>query len=114
MAGANRKKEVQEAQKSIDFTKNKYQVEFDTTMGKIVLDMYSELAPGHCLNLLGLVKIGYYNGIKFHRVVKNFVIQAGCPDGIGTGGPGYTINQEFNPTKHVPGILSMARTADPN
>lgn len=114
MAEANRKKEVQEAQKSIDFSKNKYQIELETGMGKILLDMYADIAPGHCMNMLGLVKIGFYNGIKFHRIVKNFVIQAGCPDGLGSGGPGYKINQEFNPTKHVPGILSMARTSDPN
>lgn len=110
----NVKKEVTEAQKDIDFSKHKYQVEFTTSMGRILLDLYPDVAPGHCKNIIGLAKIGFYNGVKFHRVVKKFVIQAGCPQGTGTGGPGYTIDAEFNPIKHVPGILSMARTSDPN
>jgi cyclophilin family peptidyl-prolyl cis-trans isomerase len=65
-------------------------------------------------NFLALAKIGFYNGIKFHRIIKGFMIQGGCPLGRGTGGPGYTINAEFNATPHEPGVLSMARTNDPN
>ena len=111
---ANRKPEVDAAVADVDFSTTNYQVEFDTTMGKITLDLHPDNAPGHCKNIIGLAKIGYYDGIKFHRVIKGFVIQAGCPLGTGTGGPGYTIDAEFNDTDHVAGTLSMARTNDPN
>lgn len=111
---ANRTAEVQAAQQTLDFTKNRYQVELDTTLGKITLDLHTDVAPGHCKNLLGLAKIGYYDGLTFHRVIKGFMIQGGCPNGTGTGGPGYTIPAEFNATRHVAGVLSMARTSDPN
>lgn len=113
---ANRRAEVDKAleELKLDFDKHKYQIEFDTTMGPIRIDLYPDLAPGHVKNIIGLTKIGYYDGIIFHRVIDGFVIQAGCPYGNGTGGPGFTIPAEFNATKHVPGILSMARTNDPN
>jgi cyclophilin family peptidyl-prolyl cis-trans isomerase len=110
----NRKSEVDAAVADVDFSKNKYQVEFQTTMGRILLDLFTDVAPGHCKNLIGLVRIGFYDGIIFHRVIKDFVIQAGCPEGRGTGGPGYTIGAEFNGYRHEAGTLSMARTADPN
>ena len=110
----NRKVEVDAAAKELDFTKNKYQLELDTSMGKITLDMLSDVAPGHCTNVLSLAKIGYYDGLIFHRIIKGFMIQGGCPEGSGSGGPGYTIKAEFNDTKHEPGVLSMARTNDPN
>ncbi len=111
---ANRKAEVEKAQQTLDFNKNKYQLVLDTSMGKITLDMYPDVAPGHVKNMLGLAKIGYYDGLIFHRVIKGFMIQGGCPEGTGTGGPGYMIPAEFNATKHVAGVLSMARTSDPN
>lgn len=110
----NRKAEVDAAAKELDFTKNKYQLELDTSLGKITLDMLPDVAPGHVSNLLSLAKIGYYDGLIFHRIIKGFMIQGGCPEGSGTGGPGYTIKAEFNATKHEPGVLSMARTNDPN
>jgi peptidyl-prolyl cis-trans isomerase B (cyclophilin B) len=110
----NRKAEVEAAQKQIDLSQHKYQVVLDTSLGKITLDMLPEVAPGHVKNLLALTKIGYYDGLVFHRIIKGFMIQGGCPDGNGTGGPGYTINAEFNATKHEPGVVSMARTSDPN
>lgn len=110
----NRKSEVDAAAKEIDFAKNKYQIVLDTTLGKITLDMLPNVAPGHCTNMLALAKIGYYDGLIFHRVIKGFMIQGGCPEGSGTGGPGYTINAEFNATPHEPGVLSMARTSEPN
>jgi len=110
----NRKAEVDAAVADVDFSKNKYQVEFQTTMGRILLDLFPDVAPEHCKNLIGLVRIGFYNGIIFHRVIKGFVIQAGCPEGSGTGGPGYTIRAEFNRYLHEAGTLSMARTSDPN
>jgi peptidyl-prolyl cis-trans isomerase B (cyclophilin B) len=110
----NRKAEVDVAAREIDFAKNKYQIELDTTLGKITINLLPEVAPGHCTNLLSLAKIGYYDGLIFHRVIKGFMIQGGCPEGTGTGGPGYTIKAEFNATSHDPGVLSMARTDDPN
>ena len=111
---ANRRADVDKALADVDFSKNTYQVEFDTTKGKILLDVYPDVAPGHAKNLIGLTKIGFYDGIIFHRVIANFMIQVGCPQGTGTGGPGYTIKEEFNKTLHDAGILSMARTNDPN
>ena len=111
---ANRRADVDKALADVDFSKHNYQVEFDTTEGKILLDVYPDVAPGHARNLIGLTKIGFYNGIIFHRVISNFMIQVGCPQGTGTGGPGYTIKAEFNETPHDAGILSMARTNDPN
>jgi peptidyl-prolyl cis-trans isomerase B (cyclophilin B) len=110
----NRKAEVDAAAKELDFSKNNYQIELDTSLGKITLDMLPDVAPGHCTNLLSLAKIGYYDGLIFHRVIKGFMIQGGCPEGSGSGGPGYTIKAEFNATQHNPGVLSMARTSDPN
>ncbi len=111
---ANRKAEVDAAVKDVDFAKNDYQVEFDTTMGRIVLDLFPDVAPGHCRNIIGLTKIGFYNGVIFHRVIRNFVIQGGCPEGTGYGGPGYQITAEFNDRLHEAGTLSMARSNDPH
>ncbi|MEZ6047908.1 MAG: peptidylprolyl isomerase [Planctomycetaceae bacterium] len=110
----NRKAEVEKAVEDVDFSQNDYQVVFNTSKGKVVLDIYGDLAPGHAKNIIGLTRIGYYDGIIFHRVIDGFMIQGGCPQGTGTGGPGYSIPAEFNSTPHVPGILSMARTSDPN
>lgn len=110
----NRKSEVDAAVKEVDFKTKKYQVVLDTSKGKITLDLDGAKAPGHAKNLIGLTKIGFYDGIIFHRVIKGFMIQTGCPKGQGTGGPGYTIKQEFNDTPHEAGVLSMARTSDPN
>jgi cyclophilin family peptidyl-prolyl cis-trans isomerase len=110
----NRKAEVEAAQKTLDLKNKKYQFELDTSAGKITLDLHSDIAPGHVANILGLAKIGYYDGLTFHRIIKGFMIQGGCPEGTGTGGPGYTIKAEFNKTRHEPGVLSAARTSDPN
>jgi peptidyl-prolyl cis-trans isomerase B (cyclophilin B) len=110
----NRKAEVDAAAKQFDFAQHKYQLVLDTNHGAITLDMLPEVAPGHVKNLLSLAKIGYYDGIGFHRIISGFMIQGGCPEGTGTGGPGYTIDAEFNATRHEPGVLSMARTSDPN
>jgi peptidyl-prolyl cis-trans isomerase B (cyclophilin B) len=110
----NRKPEVDAAAQKIDFSKNKYQIVLDTSLGQITLDMLGEVAPGHVKNILSLAKIGFYDGGTFHRIISGFMIQGGCPDGNGTGGPGYTIPAEFNATKHIAGVVSMARTSDPN
>ena len=110
----NRSAEVQAAQKDLDFTKNTYQIELDTTQGKILINLYPDVAPGHCKNIIALTQIGYYDNLIFHRVIPGFMIQGGCPEGTGTGGPGYTIKAEFSAMPHEPGVLSMARTSDPN
>ena len=89
-------------------------VQLTTQAGPISLIFFPERAHNHVLSFLQLAKKGYFNGIKFHRVVPNFVIQGGDPSGTGTGGPGYALPAEFNEIKHVPGILSMARKPDPH
>lgn len=93
----------------------------ETTAGKIVVRFFNDKAPGHVKNFKSLVKKGFYNGTYFHRVIPGFMIQGGDPNtkdkdknNDGMGGPGYTIKAEFNDVKHVAGILSMARSADPN
>lgn len=110
----NRQPEVFAAVKDVDLDANDYLIALNTNHGRILLELLPEDAPGHCLNMIGLTKIGYYDGVTFHRVISGFMIQGGCPNGTGTGGPGYTIKAEFNATPHVPGVLSMARTNDPN
>lgn len=88
--------------------------------GKINIELYPEHAPLTVKNFEKLVKLGFYDGLNFHRVIKGFMIQGGCPDGNGTGGPGYHILGEFkmngvdNPINHVRGVVSMARSMSPN
>jgi len=82
--------------------------------GEIRLEFYPEDAPKTVENFVTLAKKGFYNGLNFHRVVPDFVVQGGCPKGNGTGGPGYTIKAEFNKQKHVRGTLAMARSQDPD
>lgn len=88
--------------------------------GVITLELDHEHAPISSKNFEDLVQKGFYNGLTFHRVIKGFMIQGGCPNGTGTGGPGYTIKGEFksngvdNPISHVRGVISMARAMDPN
>lgn len=86
-----------------------------TKRGDIELELFDDKTPRTCGNFEKLAKQGFYDGLKFHRVIADFMIQAGCPHGTGTGGPGYTFQDEFDPTlKHNgPGILSMAN-AGPN
>ncbi len=83
-------------------------------------ELYPDIAPNTVFNFLSLVNKGFYNGLTFHRVIMGFMIQGGCPDGNGMGGPGYCIEGEFaqngfpNDLKHTPGVLSMARAMDPD
>lgn len=83
-------------------------------------ELYPEIAPNTVRNFISLIQKGYYNGLIFHRVIPGFMIQGGCPDGTGMGGPGYEIDGEFsqngfsNPLKHEAGVLSMARSMNPN
>jgi peptidyl-prolyl cis-trans isomerase B (cyclophilin B) len=93
-----------------------------TSEGTMVLEFYPDVAPNHVANFKKLAKQGFYDGQCFHRVIKGFMIQGGDPNTKdeskkelwGQGGPGYTINAEFNSKHHARGVLSMARTSDPN
>jgi peptidyl-prolyl cis-trans isomerase B (cyclophilin B) len=80
----------------------------ETDKGTIHLELFDKDAPNTVRNFVELSNKGYYNGLTFHRVIPDFVIQGGCPKGNGTGGPGYTIKCEINPNKHEAGSLSMA------
>jgi len=79
-----------------------------TNKGDINIDFFDTDAPGTVANFVKLAESGFYNGLSFHRVISNFMIQGGCPRGDGTGGPGYSINCEINSNKHLAGSLSMA------
>jgi peptidyl-prolyl cis-trans isomerase B (cyclophilin B) len=85
-----------------------------TKQGPITMAFYYDVAPNTVNSFLGLAQMGYFNGLLFHRIIKDFVIQGGDPRGDGTGGPGYNIDAEFNDRKHTEGVLSMARASDPN
>ena len=88
--------------------------------GVIEVELDHNAAPLTVDNFIKLANKGFYNGLTFHRIIKGFMIQGGCPKGNGTGGPGYTIKGEFaangfnNPIKHERGVISMARAMDPN
>ena len=88
--------------------------------GVIDLELDAQAAPITVENFLKLVKDGFYDGLTFHRIIPGFMIQGGCPDGTGMGGPGWHIKCEFarngvpNPIKHTRGVISMARAMDPN
>lgn len=87
---------------------------------QIKLELFPETAPITVENFIKLVKDGFYDGLTFHRVIFGFMIQGGCPNGTGTGGPGWHIKGEFasngvdNPVKHTRGVISMARAMDPD
>ncbi|MCT4544310.1 MAG: peptidylprolyl isomerase [Vallitalea sp.] len=87
---------------------------------KIEVELYPSIAPNTVNNFISLVNKGFYDGLTFHRVIPGFMIQGGCPEGSGMGGPGYSIKGEFNTNnftndlKHTKGVLSMARAANPN
>jgi len=89
-------------------------VVIETSLGKIVVELFPDVAPNTVKNFLDLVNDGFYNGLTFHRVAKNFVIQGGSPGGSPAGNAGYTIPAEFSNLPHMPGTLAMARGADPN
>lgn len=96
-------------------------VTFEMKDGSIIkAELYPDVAPNTVNNFLSLVNKGFYDGLIFHRVIEGFMIQGGCPDGNGMGGPGYTIKGEFtrnrfkNDLKHTKGVLSMARTMIPD
>jgi peptidyl-prolyl cis-trans isomerase B (cyclophilin B) len=80
----------------------------ETAKGTINLELFDQDAPNTVKNFTDLAKSGFYDGLGFHRVIPNFMIQGGCPNGTGAGGPGYEIKCEINPNKHEAGSLSMA------
>jgi peptidyl-prolyl cis-trans isomerase B (cyclophilin B) len=88
--------------------------------GTITLELYPKTAPIAVANFISLIQKGYYNGLTFHRIIPHFMIQGGCPQGTGTGGPGYRIKGEFlgngiyNDLKHTKGVISMARSMHPD
>ena len=86
----------------------------ETDFGTIELELWPDAAPLHVANFRKLARAGFYRGTGFHRIVPGFVIQGGCPEGDGTGGPGWTVPAEFNARRHVKGVLSMARSAHPD
>src|SRR4051812_1093470 len=94
----------------------------NTSMGEMVAELWPDVAPKTVENFKKLAKEGFYDGTIFHRIIKGFMIQGGDPNTkdpakeakYGQGGPGYQINAEFNNKKHVRGVLSMARSSDPN
>lgn len=96
-------------------------VTFEMENGGIIkAELYPEVAPNTVNNFISLVQKGFYDGLIFHRVIRGFMIQGGCPNGTGMGGPGYQIGGEFlqngfpNALKHEPGVLSMARAMHPD
>ncbi len=88
---------------------------FDTSKGEICLNLFADKVPYTVANFVNLVGRGYYDGLVFHRVIPDFMVQGGCPDGTGTGGPGYNFEDEFDSelTHDRPGMFSMAN-AGPN
>ena len=95
-----------------DPSKN-YVAVFDTSAGEIRCELFAADSPQTVGNFVGLARAGYYDGLIFHRVIEDFMIQGGCPNGVGTGGPGYNFKDEINDHKVVRGALAMAN-AGPN
>ena len=86
----------------------------ETSKGTITVELWDDVAPKHVENFQKLAKSEFYDNLIFHRVISGFMIQGGCPDGTGMGNPGWTVNAEFNDRDHEEGVLSMARSQDPN
>ena len=85
-----------------------------TSRGEMTVELWNDVAPKHVENFLKLGREGFYDDLKFHRILPGFMIQGGCPRGDGTGGPGWSVDAEFNDREHQPGTLSMARSSDPD
>ena len=86
----------------------------ETSKGRVVIAMRPDLAPKHVARIKELAREGFYDGLKFHRVIDGFMAQTGCPKGTGTGGSGQKLKAEFSDAKHRKGTVSMARAQDPN
>jgi peptidyl-prolyl cis-trans isomerase B (cyclophilin B) len=112
---------MQERKSVITMEKKNPIVTIELENGRVMkAELYPEVAPNTVNNFISLINKGFYDGLIFHRVIRGFMIQGGCPDGNGTGGPGYAIKGEFarngfvNELKHEAGVLSMARAMNPN
>jgi peptidyl-prolyl cis-trans isomerase B (cyclophilin B) len=90
------------------------QATIKTSLGTIELELWPHLAPNHVANFKQLADAGFYDGLLFHRVIPDFMVQTGCPTGTGAGGPGWTVDAEFGDTPFKKGTLGMARSSDPN
>ena len=110
---AKKKKYDKPPEMKIDPAKT-YVATIDTDAGKMVAELDPKIAPQTVNSFVFLAREGFYEGTIFHRVIPGFMIQGGDPTGTGEGGPGYSLKAEFNDTKHDRGVLSMARTADPD
>lgn len=86
----------------------------ETSKGEVRIQMRPDLAPNHVSRIRELVRDGFYDGVKFHRVIDGFMAQTGCPQGTGTGGSGQNLGAEFTPTEHHRGTVSMARASSPD
>jgi peptidyl-prolyl cis-trans isomerase B (cyclophilin B) len=93
---------------------SKVRAKIETKFGAMNLEFFPNKAPNTVKNFVKLADSGFYNNLAFHRIVSGFMIQGGCPKGDGTGGPGYKIKAEFNDTKHERGVISMARSQQPD
>lgn len=93
---------------------SKVRAHIDTPHGTMTLQFFAAKAPGTIRNFVKLADKGFYNNLAFHRIIKGFMIQGGCPKGDGTGDAGYKLKAEFNDTPHVKGVISMARAQDPD
>lgn len=111
---------MQTAEKGLNFLKMpaaelaNFHVVMKTNQGEMELEFWPDVAPEHVRNFLDLSYTGFYDGKGFHRVIKGFMIQGGCPKGTGTGDGPRRLKAEFNAKKHEKGVLSMARSSDPN
>ncbi len=92
----------------------KPRIHVESTFGPMTIELWPDVAPLHCKNFIYLTKNGLYDSLNVFRLIPDFMLQAGCHIGDGTGSPGYTIEAEFNDRPHEKGTLSMARSADPN
>jgi peptidyl-prolyl cis-trans isomerase B (cyclophilin B) len=86
----------------------------ETSLGTISLELWPDKAPKHVSNFVKLAEQGFYDNLIFHRVIPRFMVQTGCPQGSGTGGPGWKVDAEFNKESFLTGVLGMARSQDPN
>lgn len=89
-------------------------VTIETDFGNMTLELYRDVAPAHVDSFIARTKEGFYNGLKFHRIIQNFMIQGGDPEGTGMGGAGYFLQAEFSDLPHQDGTLSMARSRSPH
>jgi peptidyl-prolyl cis-trans isomerase B (cyclophilin B) len=99
---------------SLSYEAKNLQVRITTKHGDIVFELHPDDAPVTVAAFIKLSRVGFYDGLTFHRVEPGFVVQGGCPEGTGRGGPGYNLREEFNSRKHLKGTVAMARAQSPN